>query len=161
MSGLFVPNVQRPPAPDGGATGASLSAVASAEAEAAGVPLAGVRSDGWVTADFSFLIFRSSSRSISSFPRSGAALFAIRSSRAINGMASVPSRYKTRCFSSNSINSRKCLLRIIGFERAAADHLNGLKTGSGRLSGPKLRPPAKFVEASLCDELRRAHRVPF
>ena len=78
-------------------------------------------------------------------------------------LQSVPptTRYSTRCFSSNSKNSRKCLLRIIGFERAAANHLNGFETGSGRLSGPKLCPPMRLVEASLRDELRRAHRMSF
>jgi len=39
-----MPERYRPAAPGGGATGAPLSAVALAEAEAAGVPLTGVRS---------------------------------------------------------------------------------------------------------------------
>ena len=46
MISSFSAERYRPAMPGGGATGASLSAVALAEAEAAGVPLTGIRSGG-------------------------------------------------------------------------------------------------------------------
>jgi len=41
-------------------------------------------------------------------------------------------RYSTWCFSSNSINSRKCLLRIIGFETCGGE---SSQTASRRVAG--------------------------